>query len=253
MNFRIAILAAGKGTRMNQDIPKALTPVGGKPILQYLIESIEDSGVENNPIVVTGPEGTRFCDSFNKECEYVVQHKQLGTGHAVMQTQEKVGDADALIVLYGDHPFISADSLKRLAERHEERGNTITMMTTTVPHYDEWYCAFSHWGRILRGEDGHIQGIRQWKDASAEEQEIREVDPALFCFKTSWLWENIERLKNNNSQEEYYLTDLISMCVEQGEPISSLEVEPEEAIGINTPTECKVAEEILLMQSKKHG
>lgn len=245
LNCRVAILAAGKGTRMKQNLPKALTPVGGKPILQYLIQSIEDSQVDGVPLVVTGPEGTRFCDCFNKECEYVMQKEQLGTGHAVKTTKEAVGEAEALIVLYGDHPFISAESLRRLAERHGTRGNTITMMTVIVPNYGGWYQSFEHWGRIKRGDDGHIVGIKEYKDATDEERNIKEVNPALFCFETKWLWENIEKLQNSNAQGEYYLTDLVAMAVTQGQPISSLDISPEEAIGINSPQEREVAEQVL--------
>lgn len=250
LNCRVAVLAAGKGTRMKQDFPKALTLVGGKPILQYLIQSIEDSQVDGIPIVVTGPEGIRFCDSFNMECEYVMQEKQLGTGHAAMVTKETVGEAEALIIMYGDHPFISAESLRRLAERHETRGNTITMMTVIVPNYDDWYQSFEHWGRIQRGSDGHIVGIKEYKDATEEERNIKEVNPALFCFDTKWLWENVEKLNNNNVQGEYYLTDLVAMAVSQGQSISSLDIKPEEAIGINSPQELRMAEQVL---KKRYG
>ena len=245
LNCRVAVLAAGKGTRMKQEFPKALTPVGGKPILEYLIQSIEDSKVDGVPIVVTGPEQTKFCDFFNKECEYAIQEKQLGTGHATKMTRDLVGDAEALIVLYGDHPFISAESLRSLLKRHEERKNIITMMTTKVPSFSGWYSSFEHWGRILRGENGYITGIREFKDATEEDRQIKEVNPALFCFNTKWLWQNIEKIKANNVQEEFYLTDLVALAVSQGEKISALEIKPEEAIGINSPEELAVAEKVL--------
>ena len=243
--FRIAILAAGKGSRMKQNLPKALTPVAGKPILQYLVESINASQVNGIPLVVIGPEGRRLCDDFGGRCDYAIQSEQLGTGHAIKVSQTAVGDAEHLIVLYGDHPFISADSLRRLAERHLERENTITMMTVSLENFVGWRETFSHWGRILRGADGHITGIRENKDATEEEKTILEVNPALFCFKCAWLWQNIERLSNENAQKEYYLTDLVAMAVKQGEKISSLTIAPEEALGINTQEEQKIAEELL--------
>lgn len=245
MTFRFVILAAGKGTRMNSDIPKALTQVGGKPILQYLYEAVVASGLDGDPIVVIGHERTRLCEVFNGTCEYVVQEQQLGTGHAVMMTQSAVGDADALIVLYGDHPFISADSIRSLAKRHEERGNTITLMTSIVPSFEDWYQAFFQWGRILRGQDGHIIGIREYKDASESERQIHEVNPSLLCFDTKWLWENIRLLNNQNAQGEFYLTDLIHMAVEQKKKLSSIDVKPEEVVGINTHEEREIAEEVL--------
>lgn len=246
MNFKTVILAAGKGKRLGQPFPKALTPIGGKPILQYLIESIKASKVESLPVVVIGPDMPELCADFGEKCDYARQIEQLGTGHALMSAKENVQDSDAVIVLYGDHPFISTETIDRLIDRHAYGDNAITMMTVALENFDEWHCAFAHWGRILRGEDGHIKGIREYKDASEEERAIMEVNPSLFCFDTKWMLENIDALKNENAQGEYYLTDLVEMAVEQGKRISSLEIRPEEAIGINTPEECKVAESVLM-------
>ncbi len=245
MKFKLVILAAGKGKRMKSDTPKVLTPIGGKPILQHLHESVIASDVDLSPIVVIGPERHRVCESFGGICTYVVQEQQLGTGHAVMVSKEATGDADAVIVLNGDEPFVSAESLQKLTIRHDERANTITMMTTTVPSFDGWYQAYSHWGRIIRGENGHINGIREFKDASEEEKMIRELNPSLFCFDATWLWKNISLLETKNAQGEYYLTDLIGMAVAQGQKLSSIDVAPEEVIGINTQEEREIAENIL--------
>lgn len=231
---------------MNSDIPKALTPIAGKPILQYLYESVIASAVDGTPIVVIGPERKRLCDVFGGVCEYVIQEEQLGTGHAVMMTKEAIGDADAIIVLYGDHPFVSPASIQALAKKHEERGNIITLMTTTVPSFDGFYQAFERWGRVLRGSNGHVSNIREYKDATEEERKVREVNPALFCFDTKWLWKNISSLQNQNAQQEYYLTDLIGLAVAQGEKLSSIDVFPEEVIGINTQEERSIAEEMLM-------
>jgi bifunctional UDP-N-acetylglucosamine pyrophosphorylase/glucosamine-1-phosphate N-acetyltransferase len=242
--FRIVILAAGKGKRMNSDLPKTLIPIAGKPILQRLMESVKASGVDGIPVVVVGHEREKVCETFNEECEYVIQEAQLGTGHAVMCCQDAVKDAENVIVLYGDHPFISAKTIQKLAELHASSGGVMTMMTTIVPSFDDWYTVFSHWGRILRDAHGHLLGIRQFKDAMESERDIREVDPALYCFKAPWLWENINQLKNFNAQGEYYLTDMLELAVTQKHDVASLQVPPEEAIGVNTPEELAVAENI---------
>lgn len=249
MKFRIVILAAGKGKRMMSDIPKPLTPVGGKPILQHLLESIDASGIDTDPVVVIASDSSRLAEAFGRDCSYAIQESQLGTGHAVQYTRDHVEDAEALIILYGDHPFLSSVTLRKLAETHSEirRGLVtppITMGTTTIPSTDGWYQAFEKWGRILRDENGRVIGNRQFKDATDEEKKILERDPALFCFRTDWLWDRLAQLKNENAQAEYYLTDLVAMAFDEGIEIPTVSIPPEEAIGINTPEELKIAEAI---------
>jgi bifunctional UDP-N-acetylglucosamine pyrophosphorylase/glucosamine-1-phosphate N-acetyltransferase len=243
-NFRIVILAAGKGKRMNFNLPKTLIPISGKPILQRLMESVNASKVDGVPVVVVGHEREQVCESFQGSCEYVVQEEQLGTGHAVMCCRGALLGTQNVIVLYGDHPFISAPTIQRLAGLHTNSGGVMTMMTTVVPSFDDWYHVFSHWGRILRDAHGHLLGIRQFKDAMESERNICEVDPALYCFQASWLWENIHQLKNFNAQREYYLTDMLELAVTQKHDIASLQVPPEEAVGVNTAEELAVAEQI---------
>lgn len=251
MKFNVVILAAGKGTRMQSSGPKALTLVGGKPILQYLYESILASGVDTVPTVVVGPERPRLCETFDGVCRYAVQEEQLGTGHAVMSVKEVVDGADALIVLYGDHPFISSRTLRRLSELHERSGHPLTIMTTTVPSFEDDYGAYRHWGRILRNQQGRILGIREYKDATDDERELRELNPALYCFDALWLWQNIDRIQNKNANGEYYLTDLVELAVAQGHEVISMNIAPEEAIGINTPEEREIAEMFLSRQTKE--
>lgn len=230
---------------MGSEKPKVLLQIAGKPILQHLIESVRDSGVDGIPVVVVSKEGgTGVCDSFGEACQYAIQDEPLGTGHAVMCAKDVVGESDAVIVLYGDHPFVSSDALRRLVKIHGERKPFISMMTTTVPSFDGWYSVFLHWGRILRDVHGHMMGIREYKDAMESELQIREVNPALYCFDADWLWSHIAQLKNLNAKREYYLTDLIELAVTQGHEVVSLEIRPEESIGVNTPEEFSLAEKV---------
>jgi len=243
---RIVVLAAGLGKRMKQDIPKALTLVLGKPILQHLVESIQASGIDHTPIIVVGKEQPKLCESFGVKCEYAVQMEQQGTAHATKMTKDIVDQAEQMIVLYGDHPFISKESLKKLVEKHESSGGVLTMMTVNIPSFDGWLEIFSHWGRILRNSGNHVLGIREYKDASEKERSITEVNPALFCFDRQWFFNNVEKIKNNNTQGEYYLTDMVELAVNQGYQVATVEVAPEESIGINTSEERKIAEEIMM-------
>lgn len=247
---RIVILAAGLGKRMGGKVPKALTPVGGKPILQHLVESIKESGVDQTPIVVVGKERQKFCESFGAICEYTVQEEQLGTAHAAATAEETCGDAETIVVLYGDHPFISSETIKKLVMTHEASEGVLTMMTTRVPGFEGWHKAFKHWGRIIRSKDGTLEAIRQYKDANEEEQGILEVDPATFCFDAKWLWKNVMEVGNQNSQDEYYLTDLVSKAFAEGYKVETVEIPPEEAVGINKPEELQIAEEILEKKAK---
>jgi bifunctional UDP-N-acetylglucosamine pyrophosphorylase/glucosamine-1-phosphate N-acetyltransferase len=249
MTFRFIILAAGKGTRMRQEIPKVLTPVGGKPILQHLYESVTDSKLDGVPVIVIGADQPKLCESWGGVCEYVVQHEQLGTAHAVNACRDAVTDADAIVVLYGDHPFISSQTLRTLGDLHKTRGSVLSMMTTTVPSFESWPIYY-HWGRIIRDKHDHIMAIREYKDAMESEIAITEVNPALYCFDTKWLWENIGQVKNFNAKGEYYLTDLVELAVAQGNEIATLSIPPEEAVGINTQEERNVAEKLL---AKRHG
>ena len=249
--FRVVILAAGKGTRMKSDLPKALVPVGDKPILQHLLENVVASGLDAKPVVVIGHERTRICDAFGGKCDYAVQEFQKGTAHAVMAAKPNVGPADAVVVLYGDHPFVSAGALRRLAKAHLNERNILTMFTTTVPSFEGWYRAFMHWGRIVRDAKGKLAGIRQFKDAYDDEKAIRELDPAMFCFDATWLWTNIEKVRPNNAQGELYLTDLVALAFAQGQKIGTLEIAPEEAIGINSVEEKEIAEAILARRAAR--
>jgi bifunctional UDP-N-acetylglucosamine pyrophosphorylase/glucosamine-1-phosphate N-acetyltransferase len=249
MTFRFIILAAGKGTRMRSEIPKTLTPIGGKPILQHLYESVKASGVDGVPIIVVGHERDQLCANFGGVCEYVVQEEQLGTAHAVKVCRDVVRGADAIIVLYGDHPFVSARTLRDLALLHEKSQTVLTMMTTTIPSFEGWYSAYLYWGRVLRDLHGHIMGIREYKDAMESERGIREVNPSFFCFDARWLWENIGQVKNFNAKHEFYLTDLVELAVTQGHEIASMSIPPEEAVGVNNPEECAIAEAVL---AKRH-
>jgi bifunctional UDP-N-acetylglucosamine pyrophosphorylase/glucosamine-1-phosphate N-acetyltransferase len=246
-NVNIVIMAAGHGKRMNADRPKPLVELGGKPMVQHILDAIQSSGICENPIIVVSEDNKeRFADILGSNHTFAIQKEQLGTGHAVKSACHLLDTGKPTIVLNGDHPMISAEMIQRLAENHTSSHAVITMGVVTVPHFDDWYNAFSGWGRVVCTDDGHIESIIEAKDATSEQLEIRDVNPTYFCLKTDWMIEHLERLNNNNAQQEYYLTDLVRMAVEEGEKIVSSPVTPEEGIGINTPEHREMAERILL-------
>ncbi len=242
----IVILAAGHGTRMKTDIPKVMNPLHGKPLVDHVVTNAEASRCCDTPVVVVCEDHTLVQDHLGSRARYAIQREQLGTGHAVKAAEDELkGTVDHVVVLYGDMPFLGADSIRRLVERHKERGNTGTLMTTSVPNFDGDFAPFYGFGRIVRrSEDGHIAKIVEKKDASEEEVEIKELNTSYFCFKADWLWEHLAKLGNDNAQGEYYLTDLVKMAIDEGEKISSIAVDPKEAIGVNTKEDLDLAHSV---------
>lgn len=237
----VVILAAGDGKRMKSTLPKMMHELKGKPLVEHVLAHVEDSGL-GKPLVVVSAKHSMVQDRLGSRALYVVQKEQLGTGHAASIAESVLKDTVGhVLFLNGDMPFVSGESIRRLVERHIERKNTITMMTVTVPNFENENQAFIGFGRIMRGQNGHIVRIVENKDATEEERNIRELNPSVWCFEVSWLWKALKNIKNENSQKEYYLTDLIGMGIEEGVKISSIAIEPKEAIGINTAEDLEVA------------
>ena len=241
---KIVILAAGKGKRMGADVPKVLVKIKGKPMIEYLINSVKKSGVDKEPIIIVSPENEQIIKKALRKfkVKYAIQDKQLGTGHALACAKKQIGkNVDHVLCFYGDHPFINASTIKRIARSHN---GPITMMTTAVMDFKSWRKNFYHWGRVLRS-NGHIKAIVEFKDAEDNIKKIREVNPAIYCFETKWLWKNIKKLNNKNAQNEYYLTDLIKLAFSQKLYVESFPIDCEEAIGINSKEELATALKVI--------
>lgn len=242
--LRIVILAAGQSKRMNNhDVPKVLIELKGKPMIQYLLNAVKASGLDHHPVIVIGRQAERVKKSLKNGYKFVLQEELLGTGHAVKQTRSLLeGKTENVMVLYGDHPYLTAESIKKLADIHISKNHIISLMTFKISNFEGQNNFFYDFGRIVRDENGNIKEIVEKKDASKNQLAIKELNPAYFCFQADWLWKNLEKIKNNNAQGEYYLTDLAKMAIEQGLRIDSIDINPKEAIGINTPEQLKIAE-----------
>ena len=247
MQTRIVILAAGKGKRMGANVPKPLVEIAGKPMIEHLLENIHESGIDSCPVVVVAPDTHADFHEVcrDKRCEFALQEEQLGTGHAVLCSKDVVGDADAVLVLYGDHPFISAEILARVTKLHEDHHAVVSILTAKLPNFKGDYSVFESWGRIVRDASGKVMGICEAKDATEEQRAITEVNPAIYLFDATWLWEHLPELQNTNANGEYYLTDLVKMAVEEGEDVRTALADPFEVIGVNTPEELARAEQLL--------
>lgn len=246
-SVQIIILAGGQGKRMGGGMPKVLTLFNGRPIIEYSLDAVAELELGSAPVVVVGFGAEMVKERLGDRAVYALQAEQLGTGHAVLCAKENVSEkTESVVVLYGDHPNIKAETIRRLLALHAAERPAITMMTLTVPGFDGIYSLFRGFGRVARGADGNILKIVEVKDASDEEKNIRELNPSLFCFNAPWLLENLPKLGNKNNSGEYYLTDMVGLAIEQGQKIASLEIDYKECIGVNTPEELRIAGEIIL-------
>ncbi len=241
---QIVILAAGKGTRMHSDKPKVLHEVKGVPMIQRLLNNLKP--VFDPPIVVVGY-GSDAVRSALKgtACRFVHQSEQLGTGHAVWCAKEMLADGDAenTVVIPGDHPLLSAKTLKRLLRLHKERDAKISLALVSVPCFEGDFYGFHNCGRIIRSADGNVEGIIELKDADDEQKKITEVNVSYYCFDSIWLWKNIERLRTENATREYYLTDMVRIASEQGDEVAALVIEnPYEGLGVNDQEQLSIVE-----------
>lgn len=225
MSLSIIILAAGKGTRMKSNKPKVMHTLGGKPLLQHVV----DTAKQLNPTelaVVCGNGASDVVPYLEQQgIHTVMQHEQHGTGHAVEQAKAFFQQSEQVLVLYGDVPMIDTDTLQALIDEGDK--NSLKVLTALLDNP-------TGYGRIVRDFDDKMLRITEEKDADEETKLINEVNTGIMCIPAKWLDEALAQLDNNNAQSEYYLTDLIAKAVEQGIEIDSVTCEDEmEVAGVN--------------------
>ena len=245
MNFSVVVMAAGMGTRMQSKHPKVLHPLLGKPLLSYIFSSIRPLK-PNKVIVVTGHEAdlvkkhlqtTGSIDGL--PVEFVLQSPQLGTGHAVQQARSLLADkTDAVLVVPGDMPLLSPDTLHQLSNGYkslQETGSSIVMLTVEVDDPRGF-------GRVVRNSTGNVQAIVEEAVCTPEQKTIRELNVGAYVFSADWLWANLAQVPLSQ-KGEYYVTDLIEMAVDQGLTVKAeILKDPVEAIGVNTRVHLAEAE-----------
>jgi bifunctional UDP-N-acetylglucosamine pyrophosphorylase/glucosamine-1-phosphate N-acetyltransferase len=225
------VMAAGKGTRMKSDKPKVLHEIAGEPLLGHVLYRLE-ALAPRNVYVIVGHGGDQVKAMLPASATPVLQAEQLGTGHAVDQvTPHLQGFDGTVLILSGDVPLLSSETLQALLAQHRDAGAVLTFLTTELPDP-------TGYGRILRDADGRIQGIVEQKDATPEQRAIREVNLGTYVCSWPRLAEALRTLTPNNAQGEYYLTDAIAYLVNGGHPVASY-ITPDtlECAGINTRAE----------------
>jgi bifunctional UDP-N-acetylglucosamine pyrophosphorylase/glucosamine-1-phosphate N-acetyltransferase len=213
MQLSVVILAAGQGKRMNSDLPKVLQPLAGEPLLQHVINTARTLS-PGNIYVVYGHGGAQVQAALHEEpVEWVLQADQLGTGHAVMQAMCVIPDEHTVLVLYGDVPLISGASLSKLIAAADTGALAILSVNLDEAH---------GYGRIVRNADGQVAAIVEHRDASAEQLQISEVNSGLMAAPAGRLREWLLGLGRNNTQREYFLTDVVAGAAQAGNRIEAI-------------------------------
>ncbi|HZG55808.1 bifunctional UDP-N-acetylglucosamine diphosphorylase/glucosamine-1-phosphate N-acetyltransferase GlmU [Paenibacillus sp.] len=233
------VLAAGLGKRMKSKLHKVLHPVCGKPMLEHVLDALDAAGV-GRKVVVVGHGADAVRGALGGRVEYALQAEQLGTGHAVRVAEPLLGAEDGVtIVVYGDTPLLTAQSLEGMLRLQRESGAAATLLTAA---FDDP----TGLGRIVRGADGGIERIVEEKDCDANERAIREINAGAYCFDNKKLFEALAQVKNDNKQGEYYLTDVIGIFRAAGLAVQGYcTADADEAFGVNDRVALAEAERLM--------
>ncbi|KXT66813.1 bifunctional UDP-N-acetylglucosamine diphosphorylase/glucosamine-1-phosphate N-acetyltransferase GlmU [Streptococcus sp. DD04] len=233
------ILAAGKGTRMKSDLPKVLHKVAGISMLEHVFRSV--SAIEpEKTVTVIGHKAELVEQVLAGQTEFVRQTEQLGTGHAVMMAEPVLeGLAGQTLVIAGDTPLITGESLENLIDFHINHKNVATILTAEADN------PFGY-GRIIRNQHGEVVKIVEQKDASDFEQQIKEINTGTYVFDNARLFEALKNINTNNAQGEYYITDVIGIFRENGEKVGAYTLKDfDESLGVNDRVALATAEGVM--------
>lgn len=236
---KAVILAAGKGTRMKADLPKVVHTIEEKCLVDYVIEAARGAGVEEICLVVGYKSEIVKQQIMHKDVTYVLQEQQLGTGHAVKCAKDFLGNEGQTLILFGDTPLITADTLKQLAAYHETRQNTVTVLSAMIDDP-------TGYGRIIRDAEGNFVKSVEQKDASEAERMSHEINSGMYIFDTAELKKALELIQPNNAQGEYYLPDTLTIIKKQGLKVDAFALDdPEDITGVNDQEQLAAAAAII--------
>ncbi|WP_368996822.1 bifunctional UDP-N-acetylglucosamine diphosphorylase/glucosamine-1-phosphate N-acetyltransferase GlmU [Caldifermentibacillus hisashii] len=223
----VIVLAAGQGTRMKSKLYKVLHPVCGKPMVRHVIDELKQIGADQI-ITVVGHGADEVKNELKDDSEFVLQEQQLGTAHAVMQARELLQDKEGLtLVVCGDTPLLKADTIKAMIDYHINNHSKATILTAVAEDP-------TGYGRVIRNEQGYVEKIVEHKDASDEEKAVKEINAGTYCFDNASLFHALQKVTNNNAQNEYYLPDVIGILKDAGQTVTAFTTNDfTEIFGIN--------------------
>lgn len=235
------VLAAGKGTRMKSDLVKVMHPLVGAPMICWPVGVARRAGA-SRIVLVVGHQSEKVRDYFagTPDIKFALQDEQLGTGHAVACAREACsGFSGSVLILSGDVPLLTAETVQAMIAYHEERQSVVTVLTTVVEN------PFGY-GRVVKREGGRILRIVEEKDATEEERSITEINSGIYCVRSDFLFDAVSNLDNDNLQKEYYLTDIVKTAAEQDRLCVSFKIEgAEEVMGVNDRAQLAEAASVL--------
>lgn len=208
------ILAAGKGSRMNSSIPKVLHKVNGIPMLKMILNTLESISEISENIVVVGPEKDKIFATIGNDISYVIQENQLGTAHAAKMAKEKLQNFQGdILVVCGDSPLLTKETLQKLIKIHQSSNTVCTVLTALLDNP-------SGYGRIIK-QGSYITSIIEETDASDEVKTITEINSGVYIVNAQMLFEALDHIKNENIQNEFYLTDIVSYFISKSLKVNS--------------------------------
>ena len=231
-NFAVVILAAGQGTRMRSDTHKVLHPIAGKALLMHLLDSVDRLGAEKR-VVVVGKGRDQVEKALNgRDVSIAHQAEQKGTAHAVQQAKDVLAGYDgAVLILYGDTPFVEPETLKRMLDRLDGGGGPGVVVLASTPDDPLKY------GRIILGEGDHIAKMVEYKDATEEERAVRLCNSGMMALRAKDLFRWLDKVGNDNAAGEYYLPDVVNIAAAEGRDAVVIEGDPYETAGVNSRAE----------------
>jgi len=239
-DLQVCVLAAGKGKRMRSNLPKVLHKVLGRAMIDHVLSTVE-SLKPKAIAMVTGHASEMVREHVGQpvNLDWVIQDKQLGTGHAVKQCENVIRDVRDVLIVCGDTPLLSVDTLAKLVDEHRSAGTDVTVLTAK-PVNPLGY------GRIVRDENGDVTSIVEEKDATDEQRQIGEVSSGIYCVRHEVLFDLLHAIGNTNAQSEYYLPDIVPLALNAGQSVRAVAMfDSDEMVGVNDRVDLSNVEAIM--------